>query len=290
MFTLMRSSLFISLMLIVSITLSGCSVDFGAIFSGLKNVIGSISQGLGGFIEKGVTFAKDFIGKAKDFVAPIIEKGKEVYGKIAPIAEKVKDGIDKVQNVVNKVSDAGNAITDFGKKMTEGGNDAVGNKIDTTAATNEVVADPDNEESVITIKPATASATVNATATRELMTPQERETATRQVTASVNQVSSAIDTLAKNIKQLKVSDAERKAAEEKIRKLRDNMKQILKDPTSKDAQALLKATQTDANSLAGTAKKYADIAKGTVDSLSSVVKSFDSSFKSISNAISSFKK
>ncbi len=293
--SVLRNSLFISLLLMVSVTLSGCSVDFGAIFSGLKNVVGNISSGLGSFIEKGVGMAKDFVGKAKEFVTPILEKGKEIYDKVKPIADKVKDGFDKVQNVVNQVQDAGNAISDFGKQMKEGGNDAVGNKIDQNAATNEVVAAPDDEDAVITIRPegnATASANVgtNATASaavNSLMTPAEREAVTKSVTTNVNQISAAVDNLSKNLKQLKVSDAERKATEEKISKLRDSLKAVLKDPTSKEAQAQLKAAKADVDGLATTAKKYADLAKGTIESVKSTVSGLENSFNSIKDSFSS---
>lgn len=293
--SVLRNSLFISLLLMVSVTLSGCSVDFGAIFSGLKNVIGNISSGLGGFIEKGVGMAKDFIGKAKEFVTPIIEKGKEIYDKVKPIADKVKDGFDKVQNVVNKVQDVGNAISDFGKQMKEGGNDAVGNKIDQNAATNEVVASPDDEDAVITIRPegnATTSANVAANATasaavNSLMTPAEREAVTKSVTTNVNQISAAVDNLSRNLKQMKISDAERKATEEKINKLRDSLKAVLKDPTSKEAQRQLKAAKGDVDSLAATAQKYADLAKGTIESVKNTVSGLENSFNSIKDSFSS---
>lgn len=288
--TMLRSSLFVSLLLIVSVTLSGCSFDFGAILGGLKNVLGNVASGLGGFIEKGMTFAKDFIGKAKEFITPIVEKGKEIYGKVAPVADKIKNGIDKAEDVVNKVSDAGNAITDFGNKMTEGGNDAVGNKIDKEAPTSEVVADPDNEESEITVKPEGAQAPAAPAATSETLTAKDKETATKAVTTNVNQISAAVDTLSKNIKKLNVSDAEKKATEAQIQKIRDNMKLILKDPTSKEAQALLKSTRADAEKVAATAKKYTELAKGTIDSLNGVVKSLDGGFKSIGNAISALRK
>lgn len=36
--SILRSAMFISLLLIVSVTLSGCSIDFGAIFNGIKNL------------------------------------------------------------------------------------------------------------------------------------------------------------------------------------------------------------------------------------------------------------
>ncbi len=293
--SILRNSLFISLLLMVSITLSGCNVDFGAILSGLKNVVGNLSQNLGGFIDKGIGMAKDFIGKAKEFVTPILDKGKEIYDKVKPIAEKVKDGFDKAQNIVNKVQDAGNAISDFGKQMKEGGNDAIGNRIDNNAPTSEQVPARDDEDAVITIRPegnATASANVAANATasaavNSLMTPAEREAVTKSVTTNVNQISAAVDNLSRNLKQMKISDAERKATEEKINKLRDSLKAVLKDPTSKEAQRQLKAAKGDVDSLAATAQKYADLAKGTIESVKNTVSGLENSFNSIKDSFSS---
>ncbi|MDD2999085.1 MAG: hypothetical protein PHV05_08505, partial [Candidatus Riflebacteria bacterium] len=247
----LRGSVFVAFMLIVSMTLSGCSFDIGSLLGGLTNVIGKVGQGLGSFISKGVDVAKDFIGKAKDFVQPIIEKGKEVFDKVEPIAEKITDGVDKVKGVLDDVGNVGNEITDFGNKMIEGGTDAVGTKIDTTAPTTEVVADPDNEDSVITIKPADNAAAAPFVCPK-VLAAEEREAACKKVTESVSQISGAVNSLSECIAKFNVPAAEKKDTDAQIASIKANIAKILKDPTSKESQALLKKTQEDAKKLSST--------------------------------------
>ena len=77
---ILRGSFFISLLLIISITLSGC-IDLGAILSGLKNVLGSVISGIGKIIKAGVEVVKNVIKVAKPVVKAVGEAVGEMTGK-----------------------------------------------------------------------------------------------------------------------------------------------------------------------------------------------------------------
>lgn len=117
---LLRSSLLITLLLIVSITLSGCSIDFGAIFAGIKTFIGNISGNLGEFVSKGIDTVKGVIDTVKTVAKPVVDTAKDIF-------KNVKDKVDTVKDVIDK----GKGIVDDVKGVIKTGKDAVKDVIDT---------------------------------------------------------------------------------------------------------------------------------------------------------------
>jgi hypothetical protein len=141
--SILRSAMFISLLLIVSVTLSGCSIDFGAIFNGIKTFIGNLSGNLGGFIEKGVGVVKDVIGKVKEVAGPIADIAKNVFNNTSATADKVMDTLNKADATADRVGEVGGTLRDVRNKLNT--TDAVGNNTG-TAPTSAAVAPRDTEE------------------------------------------------------------------------------------------------------------------------------------------------
>lgn len=141
--SILRSAMFISLLLIVSVTLSGCSIDFGAIFNGIKTFIGNLSGNLGGFIEKGVGVVKDVISKVKEVAGPIADIAKNVFNNTSATADKVMDTLNKADATADRVGEVGGTLRDVGNKLNT--TDAVGNNTG-NAPTAAAVAPRDTEE------------------------------------------------------------------------------------------------------------------------------------------------
>lgn len=287
----LRGSVFFTFMLIVSMTLSGCSFDIGAIVSGLQNVIGDLGGKIGGFIEKGMSFAKDFVGKAKEFVSPILDAGKEIFKDFAPIAEKIQDGFGKVDSVFDAVGNVSNSIKDVTNAISGSGQDSTGDNADPNATTNEVVAAPDDEDSVITMNPANNSSTSSSSnnAGAEVSTESEIKAQAAQVADGTAKISEGVTALADQLKQFQLTDAQKKELEAKINSIKANLAKIRKDPTSSEAKALFEQSRGDVEAVIAEAKKFGDAAKGTIDSLKSVLDETKSAFSKFSDAISSIK-
>ncbi|OQB47470.1 MAG: hypothetical protein BWY02_02120 [bacterium ADurb.Bin157] len=141
--SILRSAMFISLLLIVSVTLSGCSIDFGAIFNGIKTFIGNLSGNLGGFIEKGVGVVKDVIGKVKEVAGPIADIAKNVFNNTSLTADKVMDTLNQADATADRVGGIGGTLRDVGNRLNT--TDAVGNNTG-NAPTAAAVAPRDTEE------------------------------------------------------------------------------------------------------------------------------------------------
>ncbi|MEW6710588.1 MAG: hypothetical protein AB1403_12255 [Candidatus Riflebacteria bacterium] len=289
-----RGSLFLTFMLIASMTLTGCSMDIGQIISGLQNVVGDLGGKLGGFIDKGLSFAKDFIGKAKDFVSPILDAGKEIFKDFAPVAEKIQDGFGKVTSVFDKVGNVGNQIKEVTSAIADAGKDSSGDDIDTDAPTSDIVNSPDDEDAEITIKPDEENGTGDSSADEdddeaEVSTESEIRAQAAVVADGTKKISEGVSSIADQLKNLKMTDAEKKALTDKIKKIKDNLDKIRKDPTSKEAKALFESSKKDVESVIAEAKKFGDIAKGTIDSLKKVVDDTKNAFGKFEDAISSIK-
>lgn len=291
-FSALRGSFFLTLMLIVSVTLSGCSFDIGSIVSGLGNVIGKISGNIGGFIQKGLDFAGGFMEKAQEFIAPIMEVGQAVSDKFGPIAEKVQGGFDKVKGVVDKVGNIGQSISDFGQNFVQSGVDALGNKIEASAPASEVVYDPNSEDGVVTVRPEiqTAQQAQNIAqqeAANELITTEDRKQAREQVVEHVNQMNAAIGNLTAELRNAQLTAEQRADLQGKIDNIRAGMSQIIKDPTSSAAKAALKKVKSDVDVVKKVAKVYADRAKATFDAVKSVGSSFGDAARSARDFVKS---
>lgn len=284
-FTTLRGSFFLTLMLIVSITLSGCSFDIGSIISGLGNVIGKISGNIGGFIQKGLDFAGGFMEKAQEFIAPIMEVGQAVSDKFAPIAEKVTGAFDKVGGVIDKVGSAGQAISDFGRDIAKSGVDALGNQIQANAPSSEIIFNPNSEDNTIITRPGsqiaqTARSRAQQAAADELITAEERQKAKEQVIVHVNEMNAAIGNLTAQLRSAELTTEQRADLQGKIDNIRSGMSEIIKDPTSSAAKATLKKVKNDVEVVKKVAKVYADRAKATVAAVKSVGSSLGDAAKS----------
>jgi X-X-X-Leu-X-X-Gly heptad repeat protein len=289
----LRGSVFFTFMLIVSMTLTGCNFDIGAIVSGIQNVIGDLGGKLGGFIDKGLNFAKDFVGKAKDFISPVLDAGKEIFKDFAPVVEKIQDGFGKVNSVFDAVGNVSNSIKDVTNAISGNGQDATGDNVNPNAPTNEVVAAPDDEDAVITITPENNNNnntnTNNNNANTEVSTQDEIKAQAAQVAEGTAKISDGVNALASQLQQFQLTDAQKKELEAKIKNIKENLAKIRQDPTSSEAKALFNQTKNDVDAVIAEAKKFGDIAKGTIDSLKAVVEETKSAFNKFSDAISSIK-
>ena len=132
---LVRGSLLISLLFIVSITLTGCDkVNIDQIFSGIKNFIGEFADGVSKVITQGVEFVKKVINTVKEAVKPVIEGAKELAGKM-------KDGVNQIKDSIKGSGNKEAETTDGSEKATK---DALGNDNDNKASS-AVVSSRDEE-------------------------------------------------------------------------------------------------------------------------------------------------
>lgn len=294
-----RGSVFISLMIIVSMTLTGCSIDIGSIVSGLQNVIGDIGGKLGPLLEKGMGFAKDFVGKAKEFVGPLLDKGKEMFKEFSPTIDKIKDGFGKAKGIFDKAGDVVKKIKGFSEDMAKKGVDAVGDSLNPAKAIAEIVLDPDNEDAettetpaAVTTAPATSvtdTTTDDEDAAAEVVSDAELKFQAEEVVKGVNNISNGVSELAEQISKLEITDAEKDALMTKIRSVKAAMETIKKGPTSKEAKSLFEKSRGDVEDIIKEAKKYGDIAKGTLDSLKSVTDNAKETYNKFSDACDSIK-
>ena len=140
--TMFRGSLFLTLMLIVSITLSGCDLDLSKCIDGIKGALGSVVSGIGNFISKGVDVAKNVLGGVGNFVKEIGKAGGEISDKFGSACDKIGSGIEKVDKALDKVGDVGEKITKAGENLKNSSKkDSAGNKT-TDTKTTQKVADP----------------------------------------------------------------------------------------------------------------------------------------------------
>jgi gas vesicle protein len=276
-------------MLIVSMTLTGCSFDLGAIVSGLQNVIGDIGGKIGGFIEKGLDFAKDFVGKAKDFIGPIVDAGKEIFEDFAPIAENITNAVDTVDGGLDSVGNVGDAVTGFADAISGTGKDSAGEDLDEEAPVNEVVPDPDNEDAVIEINPDEDEDSATETADEEVTDTEDLQEQSQALKDGAEETLTAVSALGDQISGFDMSDDDKDALKERLNRIKDNIKIIISDPTSKASKALFEQTKNDVNSVVEDAKKFGDLAKATVDSLEEVFDQTKDMFDSFNDAYSSIK-
>lgn len=289
-----RGSVFFTFMLIVSMTLTGCSFDIGSIVSGIQNVIGDLGGKLGGFIEKGLSFAQDFVGKAKEFVGPIIDAGKEIFSDFAPIAEKIQDGFGKVESVFDTVGNVSNSIKDVTNAISGSGQDSSGDNADPTAPTNEVVVSPDDEDSVITLNPSNdnnpaAAPDQGNNADDEVLTQSELQDQAQKIAEGTEKISEGVAALTDQLRQFQLTDAQKRELGEKISNIRLALSQIRQDPTSSRAKALFEQSKSDVEDIIAEVKRFGDVAKGTIDSLEQVMEETKTAFNSFNNAFSSIR-
>lgn len=251
--SILRSAMFISLLLIVSVTLSGCSIDFGAIFDGIKTFIGNLSGNLGGFIEKGVGFVKNVISKAKEVVEPVVDIAKNLFGNTSLTADKVNDTLNKADETADKVGDVGGSLRDFSNKMNT--TDAVGNKTG-NAPTTAAVAPRDSEESKNTAaKDTTAKADKGNPFTNWLKSivsndrkPKETPAVTN-ITTNVNRgnaenSSISLPSSVSNNEVETLSTSEKEAVKENIKKEAEEIKTAM-EKLNKEISSISTATSKD---------------------------------------------
>ncbi len=118
-----RGSLFLTLMLIISISLTGCS--FSDIVKGFKNTFGSVLSGIGGVISSVAKVAKGVIEVVKPVVSAVSDAIAKVTGKENTFGDKINSALDKVSGIADKVDEFGQKVktTGEGMKSNEGDDD-----------------------------------------------------------------------------------------------------------------------------------------------------------------------
>ena len=144
----LRGSLFLSFMLIISVTLTGCNIDIGKIVSGLTNTLGSIVSGVGKIIKSGVEVVKKVVDTAKPVVTSVANAIGEFTGKTDAVASKIDSGLNKVDSALNKASNLGQKIENAGEKLKASAQDSAGNKLSSTAPTTQTTASSKRDSDV----------------------------------------------------------------------------------------------------------------------------------------------
>lgn len=136
---LMRGSLFICLMFIISISLTGCDIDLGKIVSGVKNTLGKVAEGVGNIIQKAVPVVKNVVDAVKPVVSSVADAISSFTGKSNKITETFDKVVGKVDNILDKASGIGEKLVETGKSWQT---DSAGNAASGTAEVGQGVADP----------------------------------------------------------------------------------------------------------------------------------------------------
>ena len=110
-----RGSLFLTLMLIISISLTGCS--FSDIVKGFKNTFGSVLKGVGGVISSVAKVAKGVIEVVKPVVSAVSDAVAKLTGKENTFGDKINSALDKVSGIADKVDEFGQKVKTTGESM-----------------------------------------------------------------------------------------------------------------------------------------------------------------------------
>ncbi|MDD3377466.1 MAG: hypothetical protein PHF08_08430 [Candidatus Riflebacteria bacterium] len=261
--SILRSAMFISLLLIVSVTLSGCSIDFGAIFNGIKTFIGNLSGNLGSFIKKGVGVVKDVISKVKEVAEPIADIAKNVFNNTSVTADKVMDTLNKADATADRVGEVGGTLRDVGNKLNT--TDAVGNNTG-NAPTAAAVAPRDTEETTNNAGGAAAvnqgnpfTNWLNSLVSRDRK--QNEAKAVNNITTTINNGNTAQNTLTLP-SAVSQNEVETLSAEEK---------EVIKENIKKEAafiKANIEQLNKEISSLSGAAYDDVKKSKANVDKIS----------------------
>lgn len=277
-----RRPIFLVLLMIVSLNFSGCSAgsfDLSGLFGKIADVAGKLGPKIGEWVNKGADFVKGAVDKVKDFAGPIIEKGKEIIGKVKDGIDKVKEVTNKVKDGLDKVKEVGNKIKDgLGDKIagiTEKATDAMGEVSDKAKNIVERVTDPASEFAQVVDKGREAlekgvdaakdvadgiQDTTKSVNERITNTAKELIDNTKDVTAVVN--------------DLQMPDANKKSFIEKLAEAQKNFEEIAKNTANKPADviksAFEKAKQQYETVLAGL-EKYKGAAQDTVNGVKDAV-------------------
>ncbi len=261
--SILRSAMFISLLLIVSVTLSGCSIDFAAIFDGIKTFIGNLSGNLGGFIEKGVGVVKDVISNVKEVAGPIADIAKNVFNNTNLTADKVMDTLNQADATADRVGEVGGALRDVGNRLNT--TDAVGNNTG-NAPTAAAVAPRDTEETTNNAGGAAAvnqgnpfTNWLNSLVSRDRK--QNEAKAVNNITTTINNGNTAQNTLTLP-SAVSQNEVETLSAEEK---------EVIKENIKKEAafiKANIEQLNKEISSLSGAAYDDVKKSKANVDKIS----------------------
>ena len=162
---LMRGSLFITLMLIISVTLTGCDIDFSKIVSGLKNTLGTVISSVGNIFKKGVEVAKTVVKIAKPAISAVANAIGELTGKKDNIVSKIESGLEKVDSALDKASDFSQKVVDAGEKLKDD-KDSAGNTASGTVTVSQTTGSTTGDtDAIATSTAALASQTSPITTT-----------------------------------------------------------------------------------------------------------------------------
>lgn len=280
-----KGCMFFVLMLMVSFNLTGCSdFDLDAVIGGVMNVVGNLSEGIGGLIENGLGFVGDFIGNAMEVVGPLVEAGEAIFDNLN-ISERIDGALGTVGSVLDRFSDIGEAVTDVGR-FIEGGVDAVGEAINENAGVTGFLNDPDNEDAgdptVTTITQDDGTITIG-----DLVPQEEIDRATQEVVEGANAISETINRLTSELENASLTREERNEITENIRDLRNNLRDIVRNPTSSASRELLRDSERSARELVERATGYANIARDTVDAVREVGNSLQDAYDNVRGALGS---
>lgn len=248
MVRMMRGSLFLSCLLVVSITLSGCS-GFEQIFS----FIGNLGSTIGNFVQKAVEVGKGVVDKAKTFVQPIIEKGKEIVDKVKPVVEQVKGAIDTGKKVFDDVKEVVSSAKDGFKGLVDTfrgqDTDAAGNQVNANLPVQNAVPDPDNED---------ANAAAGTTAAAAAGTTGAGAAQPAAAANPLNNLAQALETLADPQKAKEITDKVKQASAD-IKKKVDSIEALLKDPAlTQEVRGIMVQTRNDMKALQDQVKNVLD--------------------------------
>ena len=138
-----RGSLFLTLMLIISISLTGCS--FSDIVKGFKNTFGSVLKGVGGVISSVAKVAKGVIEVVKPVVSAVSDAVAKLTGKENTFGDKINSALDKVSGIADKVDEFGQKVKTTGESMKSDEKDGDGTETGSSNVNNPGSDNPNDD-------------------------------------------------------------------------------------------------------------------------------------------------
>jgi DNA repair ATPase RecN len=178
------------------------------------------------------------------------------------------DGIDQVEDVVDTVSNVGDSVRDFTDAISGSGQDSTGDDIDADAPTQEIVADPDSEESVITIEPDNDNANDGDTILGDEELANQRFEVDEAAGEALDSTSELINQLG-NVSEDVLENKDELLAD--LENLSQKLSAIRENPTSSDSLNSLQDCVEEVENIANTTQNLSDNIKNTVETLNNAV-------------------
>lgn len=257
----LKASMFLTLLLIVSVTLTGCNdSDSGdTIIQNIRVVVGRINDGLTGFVDGVVNVVSTAASGIQNVIGAVAQAGQQVVGAFQVLIGNASGTVSLIQGQISDVTQTATGTDRFVLGQT----DALGQPITTGTSLTSFVNNPDSEAATATAQTDTAAAaTASSTA---LMTDAELQQLAENVEDAVYDIADAVDDLTWYLDYyVQVSDAEAAEYDAQLDAIYNNLDQIMLDPTSAASRTLLQQTAQAAQNLINRAQTFQGMASDSL--------------------------